>query len=65
MYSKEKLRVRKLVLVLATFMPIITARKEIVENAGPDKNGENPGTISRAGENCENLIINLAQVPYI
>ena len=58
MCLKYKKIVKKLELVLATFIPMIVVRKKMVENAKSTRAGKD-------NEDGEYLIINLAQVLYI
>lgn len=62
MFLEEKIKVKKLFLVLTTSILVTVARKEAVENA---ENGKNLGTTIRASENSENPRSNFAQVLYI
>ena len=61
-YPKKKIRVKKLVIVLATSTPMTVARKEVIEDVEDD---ENLGITIRASEDNENLRSSLAWVPYI
>lgn len=65
MFLKEEPRVKKLVLVSATFMLVITARKETVKNARASEDDENPETTAKASEDSKNLRTNLTQILYI
>lgn len=55
MSLKQKQRVKKLVLVSASFMPVTAAREEAIKNIGTVK----------TNENGEYLRINLIQIPCI
>lgn len=62
MSSKEESRVKKLVLILTTSMPVTAIRKKTVKNTENDKNSR---TTAGASKDNENPRTNLAQVPCI
>ena len=62
MSLEKETKVKKLVFVLATSMPVTIVRKEMVENA---ENSKNLRTAAEAGEDGKNPRSNLAQVPSI
>ena len=62
MSLKQRSRFIKLVLVLATSMPMTAAKEDVVENV---KDGRNLETTTGSIEDGKNSKTNLAQVPYI